>query len=236
MGPVLTEKSAPMLRTAPIVSTVGLVAALGCGGRESETTTGTNSSGASADMDASTVGDARVPLYHRVTAATCPSTRGAGTPGLMSSCVTPRPSGDFCCSTDSDCDGGIDGRCILGERNAGGQCTFDECFTDSKCPSGAPCICRSSPTDNVANACSPAGNCLVDADCSSASYCSPSVSPSDQECGGASPYSGTYYCHTPSDTCIDNSDCVNEEGPSGYCVYDPNAKHWGCSPPPGCVP
>jgi hypothetical protein len=34
-----------------------------------------------------------------------------------------------------------------------------------------------------------------------------------------------YFCHTPNDTCLDDSDC----GSAGACNYDSVAKHWSCS-------
>jgi len=185
--------------------------------------------------DASTVGDARIPLYHRAAHASCPSQRGSGGPDLQQVCPTPPPPTTVCCSSDAQCDGN-NGRC-LNFGHAGQQCTYDECFTDSNCPSGAPCICRSSPTDNTANVCEPGGNCVVDSDCSGR-YCSPSPSPAEEECGGTSPYLFPYYCHTAMDTCVDDSDCfVDGRGPF-FCVYEPQARHWACSSPPApdCPP
>src|SRR5262249_504156 len=50
----------------------------------------------------------------------------------------------------------------------------DECFTDSNCPSGAPCICRTSASDDSANICATGGNCVLDSDCGPGGFCSPS--------------------------------------------------------------
>src|SRR5580658_5584664 len=143
-----------MTPSALLISTMTLVAVLGCGGRESGTNASTSGGGGfSAGMDASTASDLKVPLYHRATAASCPSQRGPGTPNLQPICPTPPPPSSVCCSSDSQCDGGINGRCIdLG--HAGQQCTYDECSNDSDCPSGTPCICRgSSPIENAWNTC-----------------------------------------------------------------------------------
>lgn len=223
-----------MSRAAIFISTIAVAGALGCGGRERGSAGTSSGTGASSGLEASMVSDARVPLYHRASHAICPSQRGVGGPGLQPICPTPPPPTTVCCFSDSQCDGGANGRCLnLG--HAGQQCTYDECSADSNCPIGAPCICRSSPTDNTANACESGGNCVVDSDCGGR-YCSPSPVPTAEECGGASPYSFPYYCHTTSDTCVDDSDCFVDGGPSGYCVYDPHAKHWGCSPSPGCPP
>jgi|HubBroStandDraft_2_1064218.scaffolds.fasta_scaffold22188_4 hypothetical protein len=224
-----------------VISTMVLAVALGCGGRESGA--GTSSSGASTNMDASAVGAARVPLYHRAAHATCPSQRGAGGPYVMEigptgvpvlPACTPTQS-PYCCS-DSDCDAGTDGRC-LNFGHAGQQCTYDECFTDSNCPSGAPCICRSSSTDNTANVCESGGNCAIDSECGGR-YCSPSPVPSAEECGGTSPYLFPYYCHTAMDACVDDSDCFADGGGASFCVYDPPARRWACSstPAPDCPP
>jgi hypothetical protein len=221
-----------MPRTVLLVS-VALIAALGCGGRESGTTVGTSSSGASAGMDASTVSDARVPLYHRAAHATCPMQRAPGMSDVIENgmpgfppCPTPPPPTTVCCSSDSQCDGGTNGRCstrTTGPPIPENQCTYDECFTDSNCPSGTPCICRSSPTDNTANVCVTGGNCVVDSDCASGGYCSPS--PLLNTCDDPGPY----YCHTASDTCIDDSDCFVDGGPAFFCAYEPSARHWACN-------
>jgi hypothetical protein len=211
------------------VSMTAVVLALGCGGRATGTGVGTSggSSGAGTSGDASmTVGDigqARIPLHHRATHVTCPSQRGLGMSGVIENgmpgfpaCPKPPPPTTVCCPSDSSCDGGINGRCT-GSNNgplpSGNQCTYDECFTDSNCPSRTPCICRSSPTDNTANVCVSGGNCVVDSDCGPGRYCSPS--PLLNSCD----VPGPYYCHTANDTCVDVP---------GFCAYDPQARHWTC--------
>jgi hypothetical protein len=35
-----------------------------------------------------------------------------------------------------------------------------------------------------------------------------------------------YYCHTPRDQCVDDSDCQGVNFPS--CVYEPSAGYWKC--------
>lgn len=177
--------------------------------------------------------DAEIPVYHRAAPATCPPKRGPGTSGVVvngmpgfPACPMPPSPTTVCCSSDSDCDAGTNGRCTgsnSGPLPSGNQCTYDECFIDSNCPSGTPCICRSSPTDNTANVCVTGGNCVVDSDCGSGSYCSPS--PLLNSCDDPGPY----YCHTAADTCVDDSDCFVDGGASFFCAYDPKARHWGCS-------
>jgi hypothetical protein len=71
------------------------------------------------------------------------------------------------------------------------------------------------------NQCLP-GNCKTDADCGPAGYCSPNPSPCAAAGGVAA-----YYCHTPLDTCIDDSDCAAYE--SGVCFYDAGARDWACA-------
>src|SRR5581483_8957700 len=57
------------------------------------------------------------------------------------SCRTTRPPGmtipdagfPGTCGVDSDCDGGINGRCQIIGNFASYQCTYDECFTNADC-------------------------------------------------------------------------------------------------------
>jgi hypothetical protein len=63
-----------------------------------------------------------------------------------------------------------------------------------------------------------AGNCRVDADCGAGGYCSPTFG----SCGSFFGVVG-YYCHTPKDKCVDDSDC-----PPGDCRYDPIGGSWAC--------
>ncbi len=161
--------------------------------------------------------DAEVPLYHRATGASCPTTRGPGSAPGNSACA---PS---CCSSDSECDAGTNGRCnLVAGGFAGSSCSYDECFSDSDCPSGAPCLCRSSPSDN--NACAQVGNCVIDSNCGPGGYCSP-PSPT---CDAVS-----YHCHTAQDTCINDTDCPGYDAGPGpalaACAYDVQAQHWACT-------
>jgi hypothetical protein len=204
---------------------------------------GTDSGGGGyAGMVVGDRGQGRTPLYHRATSSTCPSQRGPGASSIIENgmpgfppCPTPPPATSVCCSSDSQCGGGTNGRCTTAGGRGGNECSYDNCFTDSQCPSGVPCLCRSSPTDNARNTCAPAGNCRVDSDCGRGGYCSPSPSAEAQECGNVNPYSGPFYCHTASDTCIDSGDCLADAG-FVACVYDPQTRHWACSPPTFCPP
>jgi hypothetical protein len=144
----------------------------------------------------------------------------------------------------SDCTTGKNGRC---ERGFLFQCSYDECFVDSDCASKAPCECRESGGSGAANVCLTSGNCRVDADCAPNGYCSPSVlqlcsCPSSElcpdsvacfgiggtrvPCGGCGDGCGHgHFCHTPSDACLDDSDCCGQ----GTCNYDTVHRRWDCA-------
>lgn len=229
-----------MNRTTFLMSVTALGSALGCGGIESaskgpgsEASIG-DASGTDVDVgsDAGSPdsSDAEVPLNHRPKPADCPSQRGPGPPGqpYYVQGVAPIPPVDAGgCSSDSDCKSGVNGRCFPNEWGGSSGCSYDECFTDSECPAGATCLCRSSSTDNTANACVPPGNCTVDSDCGPGGYCSPSW----ETCNRPTPY----YCHTKRDTCITDSDCYVVDASECYiaqappCEYDPQAQRWQCA-------
>lgn len=107
-------------------------------------------------------------------------------------------------------------------------CSYDECFTDSDCEGGVPCGCRLQSIQGSPNMCLAASQCAVDSNCSPPAFCSPS------------PVVGlvdvAYFCHTPNDTCVDDSDCQNPPagwpwpGP-GTCVFSQKAGDWGCAWP-----
>jgi hypothetical protein len=248
-----------MLRTVSLTFlTLTLTGNLGCGGRDAGTggadsgsdsssvgsvspDTGAPSPCGSTLVEAGTVSasDAGVPMFHRPSVACCPTQRGPGPPnqpyppGVASACCASGSScADLCCTSDSDCTGGPNGRCSPEEGLEGtGGCTYDQCFTDSDCPSKAPCLCRSSPSESSQNTCaSPGGNCAIDSDCGPGGYCSPS----SESCG-----SDPYYCHTAQDTCINSTDCpAPDAGGCGFavCAYDPQAKHWACGQLVCCPP
>jgi hypothetical protein len=123
------------------------------------------------------------------------------------------------CGMDSQC-AGVNGRC-----NNGGAlfclCTSDTCADDKACPSGQTCACHGSPYDNAAGNHCVAGNCRIDADCGSGGWCSPTYSQTG--CGSL----GGYYCHTPKDQCINDSDCA-DGGVQSDCGYDTSLGYWLC--------
>jgi len=164
----------------------------------------------------------RVPLRHRASAMTCPSTRPAATcdPGGGGPPVE--------CRVDGDCATGVNGRCV-GNPHDGCRCSYDRCTADGECTTGGPCECRIASRGGAgANVCL-AGNCRVDADCGAGGYCSPSL-------GSCGDYSGIvgYYCHTAQDACVDDADCQTALdggflGQRPYCMYTREAGRWTCS-------
>jgi hypothetical protein len=74
-------------------------------------------------------------------------------------------------------------------------------------------------------------NCRVDTDCGAQGYCSPSSGTSI--CGDSL---AGYYCHTASDECIDDSDCLQNPNNAGIpgCVYSTTDSHWVCIMVPVC--
>ncbi|HEY1695248.1 MAG TPA: hypothetical protein VGG39_23935 [Polyangiaceae bacterium] len=217
-----------------LVLVTGFLAA--CGGKSRAVTDGGTSTvtdgGASCEpafLEAGTgvAGDAEVPLVHRAVPSCCPTARGPAPPTQPYG-----PGVASTCSSDSECTSGAEGRCFPAEGLVGpGGCSYDECLTDSDC-SGAPCVCRTSASDDSANVCAPGGNCALDSDCGPGGFCSPS-----QLCYGAL----AYYCHTASDACINDADCPPVDAGGGCdvpqnCVYDPQAQHWACSHQACCPP
>jgi len=118
---------------------------------------------------------------------------------------------------------GVNGRCDVLGPLPGCECAYDQCSGDSACPKGETCACHDTPLASGGNQCLPS-NCRVDGDCGAGGYCSPSAD------GGCGQLTG-YYCHTPSDTCVNDSDCTAPHS----CVYDRKAGHWVCKEIPLCA-
>jgi hypothetical protein len=154
----------------------------------------------------------RVPEKHRPAAEMCDDLRtpGSAMPGIEGAS----------CGADADCTDGDNGRCV--DFRGDQQCNYDECFADADCPGMGVCACGGGFwSDN--NVCLNDGNCRTDADCGEGGACSPTLG----DCGD---YAGVvaYYCHTPTDECVDDADCTGTAG-RGYCAYNPAAGHWMCS-------
>lgn len=194
---------------------------------------------AEGSADGSGVEDGEVPLNHRADASACPVQRGSISP---QPCDAAECAGD--CTSDSDCEAGVNGRCGLGPSGPPYYaCGYDECLQNSDCDAEAPCLCRPSGTSIYANICLSGGNCAADSDCGPGGYCSPSalgcVCLSTALCGDSGAcYAGGqqfpcacgdacghgYFCHTPRDVCVNDSDC-----PAGGCNYDPGNQRWECA-------
>ena len=147
---------------------------------------------------------ARTPMNHRPAPITCKPSPSVG------GCTFGGPGGGppGACRVDSDCKAGTNGHCAAA---AGGiatcACFYDECTHDSDCKGESVCACSDSPYESISNSCAPAGNCKVDADCGAGGFCSPSSG-----AGCADSVTG-YFCHTPSDECVDDSDCAEHARP-----------------------
>lgn len=162
-----------------------------------------------------TVVSPRVPTAHRPEAASCVGVH-----------APPEPSGTStrgACTKHADCTQGKNGRCIHGIGGAYNyySCVYDQCDTDADCDPGKVCFC----TVSDAARCLSVGKCRTDADCGGGSYgyCSPSTG---MDCGGYHTID-SYHCHTPQDTCIDNSDCTGTD----YCNFDTYDGRWKCQVP-----
>jgi hypothetical protein len=169
-----------------------------------------------------TDGNALVPDQHRPNSAQCAEPAPPGNIDCTSDCPT---GSNFECASDNDCAAtGVNGRCVNGGGPAGSSCTHDSCIVDTDCPTGRTCACHDSPyTYRAGNTCVP-GNCRVDADCGAGGYCSPSAA---STCSDAGNLCLGYYCHTPKDRCINDSDCASQ--PLTACIYSTSAGYWACA-------
>ncbi len=153
-----------------------------------------------------------VPIVHRATAVACNPKTDANSSS---------DGGGALCATDADCMGDAS-VAVLFNYCLGGRCSVDQCLTDSDCPTGNACTCSADYYGGNGvhrNMCVPA-NCHLDSDCGAGGYCSPSIG----HCGA---YSG-FYCHGPSDTCINSTiDCAGC-GLASTCVYTPTVGAFVC--------
>jgi hypothetical protein len=160
-----------------------------------------------------------VPASHRTSDAACTVVPPAG------SC----PSGfSGNCKSDSDCTAGLNGRCNPFGATAACACAYDACTKDTDCPPSSVCACG---VGLAGNACVASG-CRVDTDCGAGGYCSPTVAidPSCMKYG----FNG-YFCHTKSDTCVNDTDCPAAPMGPQACVYQADTQHWACATVPICA-
>jgi hypothetical protein len=171
----------------------------------------------------------RVPINHRPNDSQCQTPAPAGNCPLNGG-IDAGPPGSSC-TTDGQCMSGTNGRCFEPPtRVASCVCTYDVCMHDADCGAGETCACRGVPyAYGQGNTCLP-GNCRIDGDCGPGGYCSPSYDVGS--CSGV----GGYYCHTPSDTCVDDGEC-GPPFPGGSppkCTYSSFAGAWQCVHPAAC--
>ena len=155
----------------------------------------------------------RVPRVHRASALICPTERQPIAPTSLGC------TGQGHCDQDSDCASGSNGRC-LNVGDCATSCSYDECVTDSDCAEPLVCLCRPEGDDFVPNQCTHQGSCRTDSDCAGGEYCSPSLVTAGCICANCG---RGYFCHSPADTCLDDSDCGGEA-----CAYDESAQHFAC--------
>jgi hypothetical protein len=171
--------------------------------------------GGSGGARTGTVIPARTPAIHRASAASCV---GVHSPSEPDSAYV---SSGSQCTRHADCTVGQNGKCVSGIGYAANRyyCIYDTCATDANCDPGKVCYCSTSASAR----CLSLGNCRTDADCGggSYSYCSPSMGP---DCSGYHSID-SYRCHTPADTCIDDSDCTGGD----YCSFSDYAGRWTCT-------
>ena len=210
-----------------VVLALAAFAAAGCGSQvvgedaadvqSTDATDAVNSTDVVRDVPTPPVDAGRVPHNHRADSNAC---QGAPAPGNCSFGMGPPNA----CQHDTECTAGSNGRCVLeGGGIAFCQCSYDTCTSDSQCTMGGPCACHGSAFLTGGNACVP-GNCHVDADCGAGGYCSPSQG--EASCGGL----GGYYCHTPNDTCVDDSDCPGGTTGPQQCIHRATTGRWECGP------
>jgi hypothetical protein len=167
----------------------------------------------------------RVPKNHRATAVACDHVRPTNDPGAPA--LDAGHTGYVTCYSHAECTDGENGRCV-GNGHDGWHCTYDDCFADQDCPSGnidSPGVCECEGGFRADNNVCLSGNCHVDSDCDPLEgFCSPSLG----QCGNYAKFVG-YYCHTPGDECLDDSDCGDGGYSAGYCAFMPTVGHWQCS-------
>ncbi len=100
----------------------------------------------------------------------------------------------------------------------------NQCLQDGDCLANYPdtLVCSCAPQTrqgggSTVDWCVP-GDCSIDSDCI-CGYCSPTY---DLNCGSFRGFVG-YYCHTETDTCINDDECDG-----GYCAYSSQVAHWVC--------
>jgi hypothetical protein len=144
-------------------------------------------------------------------------------PVTCSATVSPYlDAGSVACTSLADCQDG--GGPAFGSFQGclGGFCAFDQCLTDTDCPSGQACGCADQFGGNAVhyNRCIPA-QCRQNSDCGAGGICSPS---SGAYCSSLT----GYYCHSAADTCTTNADCCSGDFSASQCLYSDTLGHFTC--------
>jgi hypothetical protein len=137
------------------------------------------------------------------------------------------------CTFDSDCTAGANGRCVILGNSLIRGCSYDECFTDSDCGANGVCECGASymGVRSAPNVCSSNGGCSLDSQCGPGGYCSPSVKENNACNQGPAP--AGFFCHTPEDRCVNDTDCTGTVG--NFCTFSPQLGYWTCTSIPLCA-
>ncbi len=153
------------------------------------------------------------------------STSGSALPRAAATCPKAPPGDVFrvdsaSCKSDAECKDKPEGRCKsvnIGHGRTNAQCTYDDCQSDTDCPSPTLCLCGAGYTGR--NICLPS-NCHEDADCKGTACGSV---PSETNGGYIS---NGRYCRTARDQCKDAQSC----GPQKTCGYVTSSHRWECMP------
>lgn len=230
------------MRRGAVLFATSIALASACGGRSREPADG--SGGRASGGSAGTGGTVREPAHHRPRSPeACPVERASNEPSAKGC----NDASLIDCEHDADCANGSEGRCLSARFPCVLYCSYDECSTDADCADNKPCECRP-PGAFTPNQCVTPSDCRVDADCGANGFCSPSLlgelcsctsvdycktigdtslcTPGPCACGDSCGHG--YFCHTPADTCLDDSDCV-----SGRCSFDLAHRNWTCT---ACLP
>lgn len=158
----------------------------------------------------------RPPAIHRERATSCVGVHSPPEPTQLADESTQ-------CRRHADCTAGKNGKCVAGIGMAWdyGWCVYDQCDTDANCDPGKVCYCSASDSAR----CLSVGNCQTDVDCATGAYryCSPAMG---SDCSGHHSVD-SFKCHTAADSCMDDSDCSNDQ----YCNFDIYEGRWVCMAP-----
>jgi len=177
--------------------------------------TGCPNQGVGDDDDTCDVDPLDLGLFNRPVAEACSTERTVVLP-VPQECVD-NPAA--ACSSHEDCTDGDNGRCTTGLWGANDcACSYDECFSDSDCPSGKLCGCGEAGAFGLyANNTCVTALCHTDADCDAGLclavpyYCAyTEVEPRHLV--------DRYQCATAEDECRNHGACECSDDPTNRCA------------------